>query len=334
MTRRANPDSNRTNLTSLRSPTACGHDIDTIALRIDEPLDPSVLRHLDHYEEHQGDIGWLRSTARIRNLYLTATASSLRIRNGLATFISGTNAAPFDHGAVLPAFAEIADAIGLPLSSVLDGRVTVLHVGVNVPVTVPVEAITGSMEAIPPYRLSDRGRASTEVGHTTRGLYVYDKRAERGQRSVHPCYGDNPLARVEHRFKRKLDAQFGRPVTAGLLCDRSFYEELGDHLIEAVDAQPFRRRPRIGSPQTPTELYKAYARLGIETAGGFDAALKAVDVDLRTGSLGENESAANRASRLRTCLRGLRVCPEYSEPLDIAAEFRRAVRVAVFNGSA
>ena len=326
------PDSNRTDRTSLGSPTACGHDIDTVALRIYEPIEPSVLRHLDHYEERRGDIGWLRSTARLRNLHLTATASGLRIRNGLAAFISGTNAAPFDHDAVLPAFAEIADAVGLPLSSVLAGRVTVLHVGVNVPVTVPVEAITGSMVAIPPSRLSARGRASTEVGHTTRGLYVYDKRAERGRRGVHPCYGDGPLSRVEHRYKKKLDVQFGRPVTAGRLCDRSFYEELGVRLVEATDALAFRRPSRIGAPQTPTELYRAYAHLGIEAAGGFEAALDAVGLDLRTGKLGENEAATNRASRLRTCLRGLRVCPEHSEPLDIAVEFRRAVHAAVFSG--
>jgi len=317
-------DSNRTDR-SCSNPPPSGHDVDTVRLRIDQPVDERRLASLPEYERHDGDVGWLRSTAKLRNLRVTVRPSGVKVRGSLAAFISGTNAVPFDHDRLEEAFGEIADTLGLPLLDVLAARVMRLDAGVNVPLGVPVVEVTGNLRSSKHGRVVPRGRASSGVELSNRGLYVYDKRAERGKRGVDPSYGDGPLARVELRYTKDVDRQLKRPVTAGLLCRRPFYEELGRRLVEYVDATPFRRTVRLKEFRTVRDLRRAYAVLGIRAHGDFEAALASVEAARVEGRLKPCQSHA-----LRRELEELRTSPELSEPLDVALRFRHAVRDAVY----
>lgn len=312
-----------------------GHDIDTVKLVVGYRADPARLHALDDVRDHYGDDAWLKTTAKHHNLFVAVTESRVSVHNSLAVYLASVrglpygNATPFDHDALEPALVDLADVIGVPAEVFLKGRVMKLDVGVNVPVASPVREITDNMIADSGARVMPRGPASTEVGYTTRGLYVYDKRTERGQRCVDPVYGPGPLARVELKLKKDIDRQLGRAVTVASLCDRAFYEHLGERLVQAAIDQPFRRSVRLDPVvQTPTDLYRAYAVSGIEALGGFDAAMNTIDASQRLGVLDKS-----RASRLRGAVRDLRRSPDLTETLDVAADFRRAVRGAVYTSS-
>ena len=308
---------------------ATGHDIDTVRLRLDEPLDPAVLRGLDDYREVQGDVSLLKTTAKLRNLHLQVTPASVRIQNSVAVFVHGNNAEPFDHDAVRPAFEEVADVLGVPVDVFLGARVMRLDVGVNVPLPMPVVEITGRMEPRSPSRLHQDGRASVRVGTSTTELAVYDKRAERGRRGVHLSYGDGPLARIELRYMKKVSRAFGKPVTAGRLAEQAFYEELGDRLVAHVDKAPFRRITRPVTPTTPTELRKALAFQGIEAGGGLPAVLAAIEADAAAGRITSKKASPLRQEARRLAAQG---APDLAA--DPIPAFLAAVHAAVYTQNA
>lgn len=317
------------NWTAVDHPTrrASGHDIDTFAASTQDLPDPSVLKGLDLYSEHRSDIGVFEHRAQFRGLRFRLSDSLLRIDGSLAAFVMGSNAEPFEHGLVRVALGEVADVLALPVDVIRDARVTRLHIGVNVPM--PVAEITGAMIAVPPFRRQDRGRASTSVGHTTRAVYIYDKRAQRGTQPVHDSYGSGPLARVELQYNRNVAQQLRRPVTLGLLADRSVYEDLGDRLMEAVEAVPLRSHPRVGMPTTPTELCRAYAPIGIEADRGFEAVFADIDTALARGELTPNQASALRCTIRHMITKGTR---RRAGP-GRAADFYHAVRSAVYGTS-
>ena len=330
------PDSNRTSRGSdvftVPDGPPTGHDLDTVRLRLDGSFGPDFLHGFDDYTETYGDVGWLSSHGRSRNLVLAVTPSKLSVKGSLASFVSGTNAAPFDHGTLVAGLEELAGDLGLQLSVLLLARVMRLDVGVNVPWSGPVDEVTGALVAVPPERLQPRGpRASTAVGHTTRELYVYDKRAERGRRPVDPVYGDGPLMRVELRYLKKVDRQLKRSVTLGTLCDPSFYGELGRRLEAAADAAPFRRGARPRAARTKTELIDTYAALGLAATGGPHAALSAIETDRRAGRLGDGSAGTKRAYTLRGEVERLRTLDGVAHEVDVASDFRRAVRRALYD---
>ena len=323
------------NLPGSNNQRPTGHDIDSVTIRIPASVDPDALRHLDGIRDSYGDDAWLKTTVRVHNLHVTVTESEVIVRNGLATYLSETSGSPygnatvFDHDALRPALLGLADVLGIPHDVLLTGRVTRLDVGVNVPLDYPVRRVTDNLTSDSRARVKDLGPASKVVGYTTRELYVYDKRAERGARDVDPVYGDQALARVELRYKKDIGRQLGGPMTVARLCDRAFYEELGERLIQSVDEQPFRRQAMLSARvQTPTDLYRAYAVPGIEALGGFDAAKGAIDLGQELGTLDKH-----RASKLRRALRKLRQDPTLTESLDVADDFRQAVRKAIYGHS-
>ena len=326
-------DSNRADRRSDVPPRAdagpTGHDVDTVRLRLDGSFGPGVLRAFDDYVEEVGDVGWLRSRVRYRNLRLRATPSVLRIEGSLAALLAGTNAAPFDHGALRPALEALAADLSIPLPVLLLARVMRLDVGANVPWPGPVEEVAGALVARPPARLVPRRPWSSEVELSTRQFAVYDKRRERGRRPVHPAYGDGPLARVELRFVDDVDRQFRRPVTLGLLLDPGFFDELGGRLVAEAEAAHFRRATRLPAVRVPTELRDAYAALGIAAAGGVDAAYHAVAVARAEGQLGEGDRATKRAYALRREVDRLWTRGDATEEVDVGPAFRKAVRRAV-----
>ena len=306
-----------------------GHDIDTVHLRLDGSFGPDLLQGFDDYSECVGDVGWLWSKAQCRNLRLMVTPSALRIRGSMAVFVSGTNAAPFEHLALLPALADLARDLGL--SDLLLARVMRLDTGVNVPWQGPIEEVVGALTAVPPVRLVPFRPASAAVSLTTRQLAIYDKRAERGQRPVDPSYGDGSLMRVELRYIKDVDRQLGRPVTLGLLCARTFYGELGGRLVAEAEGVQFQRTGRFPGAEVPTDRRDAYAALGIAANGGVEAAYSAVEVDRQSGHLGDGTKATRQAYAHRRMIDRIWTQSGAAEEINIGPAFREAVQRAVRN---
>lgn len=330
-----------------RPHTAFGHDVDTVHLRIDGSFGRGVLHGLDDYTETlDAGGGWLKTTARKGNMRITATPSSIRIKGSLAVLLSGTNAAPFDHTAVLPVlrralrdFERVVMSVGGTIcDGLLSAAVTRLDFGINVALgkeVGDVERVVSAMTAGRPARLVPHRPHSAEVVLTTRRLAVYDKRRERGRRPVDEAYGDGPVARVELRLVKDVARQLGRPsLTLRDLLDPGLFAELGRRLVEEVDGTPFRRTVRFPDVQTPTALRDACAALGVETAGGPDAVRAAVDAERASGRLGEGKRGTDRASALRREVDRIWTHTGVAVEADVGAAFRSAVRRAVLGGDA
>ena len=327
-----------------RPHTALGHDIDTVHLRVDGSYGRGVLRGLDDYTEKLDEGGgWLKTTARYGNVRIMATPSAIRIKGSLAVLLSGTNAAPFGHASVVPALRRalrdfdrtVASVGGTICNGLLSAAVTRLDFGVNVVLGEELDAaddVVSAMTARRPARLIPHRSHSAEVVLTTRRIAVYDKRRERGRRSVHESYGDGPVVRVELRLVKDVARQLSRPtLSLRDLLGIDLFAELGQRLVRAVDEVPFRRSVRFPGVRTPTELRDAYAARGIESSGGPDIALTTVDADRVAGRLGDDKRGTDRASALRREIDRIWERTGIAVEADIGTAFRAAVRRAVLN---
>ena len=305
-----------------------GHDIDTVHFRVDGSFDQDCLSGLDKHEMLMGDTGsWLYSTARYRNIRLTASPSSIRGCGSLAVLTMGSNATPFDHHLLAVALGDFSAALGIDSDILLAGSLRRLDVGANVPLSRPVAEVTGAMVRPPRRRLVTHGPASVEVVTHRHRFAVYDKRAERKAKKgghVSPVYGPGPVARVESRHMSRVDDQLRRPVTLGSLLDPAFFDDLGRRLIADTHALCFEPSVPWKMLSLPSELGDWLAAQGMERVGGLEAVLEIIEESKRQGV-----AVGHQPRALRKKARTIAEAARADDPEDVGREFVAAVRTAV-----
>lgn len=310
-------------------PQRFGHDIDTVRLRIPGPHSEETLEGpYSCNSDYTRGGEWLRSSARIRNLMLSASPGKLTIKGSVAKFANGTNAAPFDHGRLDDVFSEICAALPtIDHARLMDAEVTRLDFGANVPFPHRIPQLFDAVVCPSGRRLVRESPHSMRIETTRHVLTMYDKRKEQKKKkdgAVSEVYGSQPLVRVERRLMREVSKALDMPVTVATLLDPSFFARLGELLVEAVEEVPFETRAPWVPVSTPRELTKALARWGLADLG-VNYVLAMIESDKDRGFL----TKAHQAAALRKALRDLAGETREAAVVDLGREFVAALRAVV-----
>ncbi|MEP0547476.1 MAG: hypothetical protein ABJF88_11130 [Rhodothermales bacterium] len=128
------------------------------------------------------------------------------------------------------------------------------------------------------------------------------------------------ILRAELRIKKKLTQQVGQPVVGGHLGDPAFYRRLGDLWLKHVEQVEFDRLLRITHPATIPELRDSLALQLMESYGGAEALVRAINVAREAGHIDRVQ-----ASRQRAWVQKLATHPRLTAEVDVATEFRAAI---------
>ena len=293
--------------------------IDTLHLFSELPVALPGNPNLTRYIEVTTEDGEVREHARLRNLSVNSSASGTRIKGSLAVYSQGANLPDLPFPQVAPALASIELDLGLPLGALLDARVTRLDIGANLPVSRPVEEYTAALRP-PPRHTEVRVRDTAYFKTETRELALYDKIAEAIRRGtpIPEAFRDTHGLRYELRLRR-VSRELGRLVTAGMLAEPAFQEELRAEWLRRFDTVRFAPAVRIERPVDVKGLREELAARGVEATGGTAAAVHAVRVAEASGVLTRHQRYAQ--TRWLEAL-----APAGAVAMaDVAAELREAV---------
>lgn len=305
-----------------------GHDVDTVWISVEGSFGPDHLVGMGDYSRTDGDVGWLSSKACPANgLRFRVSPSELFVQiPSVLKLVRGTNATAFSVDTVEEALRLVADTARVTFDDLLEAKVRRLDIGANVPVPRPVGVYTSAIEPPPRWEMRVAKRGSVVVGTKSNEIGVYDKRSQTELRGlpVDSGYGNGPLARVERRFKGKVDRQLGLPVVAGSLLDPEFLDKLGSRLVADVSKVPFRARALPRVVQTTSDLMYGLAVRGLAACGGVPVVMREIDA-----ARAEGDVTTNQGARLRKRVREIQSRERTQDPDDVGREFVDAVRNAV-----
>ena len=300
-----------------------GVGLDTLNVTVDYEVPTAALRTLSNYTTASGEVSHLWKKAEYKNLTVFVTAGRTKISGSVCRFVYGTSLATCGLRELLLALQEISEVLGVPLSVLLDGRLTRIDLAANLVVDHHPRAYVEAMWMPARTRRLDHAPDSVTFKNTLREVNFYAKIAEAPKTTTVPeRYLGEHVLRAEVRFMR-TKKEFDREVSPRLLLDAQFFDGAKERWARHVAAVRLRRDFSLAHPTRASDHRDLYALRGIEATGGPERALKRIDV-----AQAADVVTPNQAYRQRKWVRQLRLSETLTTESDLATEFYEAVRCA------
>lgn len=273
-------------------------DLDWATVRINAELPANSRAHLYEGTESYRDGVYLRFHGKLSpNIDVVTYPDTTIVSGSPHKHLHGESVAQFGPAETRVYAAELSDRLQLPLSTVLDGRISRFDLGANLVLTHRVADYIQLTS--PPRRMHEVGSGpdSTVFKHGRVDILFYDKVAKVKRRHAHlvpRAWASKNVLRIEVRFKRPA-LEFKRRLSLADLCDDTFWVEAADRWLARTTSVPL--APEVCTvpfAPTPSALRSMCAARGVEASGGRVAVLQRISEARSSGVV-----TATRAKALR-----------------------------------